>query len=134
MKLIPVLSFALFALCCFTMGCGGGSGSNSTSCSPTGLSVFPQAATVNHNSGSNAQQFGTTEILPTGCTTPTTTTTGITWSSSDPNDAPVNTTGLVTCLHATTGSATIIATLPGVTQPGVSGTTSLTGSASITCN
>jgi hypothetical protein len=132
MKSIPVLAFALFALCCVTVGCGGGGGTTSTSCSPTALSVFPQTATVNHNSGSNAQQFGSTEIVPTGCTTPAAT--GVTWSSSDPNDAPVNTTGLVTCLHATTGAATIIATLPGVTQPGVSGTTSLTGSASITCN
>jgi len=124
------LSSALLVLCFAILGCGSGS---STNCDPTAISVFPNNVTITLPSGDNAQQFGTTVIVPAGCTPPTESASSFTWTTSDPVDVPITSTGFATCVNKTPSNVIVTATLSGVTQQGVSGTVSLTGTASITC-
>jgi hypothetical protein len=130
MKTIYLSTSALLVVCSMLLGCGGGS---STNCDPTGISVFPNNVTITIPSGNNAQQFGTTVVVPAGCTPPTESPSSFTWTTSDPVDVPITSTGIATCVNKTPSNVIVTATLSGVTETGVNGTVSITGTASITC-
>lgn len=115
------------------MGCGG---SSTPVCKLTTISVSPPTAVANHTAVApgNMQEFlafDSTSIP--GCVHTLANLTTATWSVSDTTNVSISnvhdaTYGVATCKGATTGAATVTATVP------VGDGTNVTNTASLTCN
>jgi hypothetical protein len=124
----------LFLLYVVTLGCGG---KNSTpACKLTSINVSPVTATVDHIAAApgNTQHFDAFDSSSTpGCVTAQGNLTTATWSVSATTHISISnvhdaTYGVATCKAATTGAATITATVP------VGDGTNVTNNSSLTCN
>jgi hypothetical protein len=102
MKTSFVFPAAIF-LTLVSIGCGGSSNNN---CTITAI-VTPASAIADHNAASpgNQIQFSTSSTVSGNC--PLTPDTLGTWSTSDPGNTSTSSSGLATCLSATTTPATI---------------------------
>ena len=114
-------------------GCGGGD----PPCSPIpGVRVSPQSATVDHQAAppGNSQKFLAFGVASAGCVVPLSNLLNVTWSVSDTTNVSISnandaTFGTATCLGATSGPATITATLLASANNGQS----VSGTAALTC-
>jgi hypothetical protein len=130
------LFFGLLILCVATIGCGGKS--STPACKLTAINVFPKTATVDHTAVApgNAQHFDAFASSSTpalGCFEALGSLQNATWSVSDSTNVSISnvqdaTFGNATCKGATTGAATVKATVP------VGDGTNVTNTASLTCN
>ena len=121
----------------FIMGCGGKS-PTTPACKLIAINVSPASATINHSAAApgNTQHFDafasdSTPVL--GCFEALGSLQTATWSVSDNINVSVSnihdsTFGTATCKAATSGAATITATVP------VGDGTSVSNTASLTCN
>lgn len=119
-----------------TMGCGGKS--STPVCKLTAINVSPGTATINHTAvpPGNTQHFdafaaSSTPVL--GCFEALGNLQTATWSVSDTTNVSISnvhdgTFGTATCKAATSGAATVTATVP------VGDGTSVSNTASLTCN
>ena len=120
-----------------TMGCGGKS-SSTPACKLLAINVSPASATINHSAVApgNTQHFDAFASASTpalGCFEALGSLQTATWSVSDNINVSVSnihdsTFGTATCKAATSGAATITATVP------VGDGTSVSNTASLTCN
>ena len=129
----------LFAGLCLlyfaTMGCGGKS-PITLACKITAINVSPASATISHTAPppGNTQHFDAFAAAVTpGCVVSQGNLTTGTWSVSDNINVSISnvqgaTFGTATCNGATSGPATVTATVPAVDG------TSVTKTASLTCN
>jgi hypothetical protein len=126
-------SLGLFFLGVAFIGCGG---SSSPVCKLTAINVFPKTATVDHTAAApgNTQHFDAFDAtsIP-GCVHTLSNLTTATWSVSDTTNVSISnvhdaTYGTATCKGATTGAATVTATVP------VGDGTNVSNTASLTCN
>ena len=126
-------SLGLFFLGVALIGCGG---SSAPVCKLTTISVSPATAVANHTAAApgNMQHFDAfdTTSIP-GCVHTLSNLTNATWSVSDTTNISISnvqdaTYGTATCKGATTGAATVTATVP------VGDGTNVTNTASLTCN
>ena len=103
MKTLLLFLAAIF-LSVFTIGCGGSTTQNS--CFITAI-VAPVSAISDHNAAppDDQVQFATVSSVSGNC--PLTPDTVGTWSTSAPGNTSIDSTGLATCLGATTTPATI---------------------------
>jgi hypothetical protein len=132
-------STGLFAGACLlyfaTMGCGGKS-PITLACKITAINVFPTSATISHTAPSpgNTQHFDAfASAVTPGCVLSQGNLTTGTWSVSDNINVSISnvqgsTFGTAICNGATSGAATVTATVP------AGDGTSVTNTASITCN
>lgn len=134
-------SKGLFAGACLlyfaSMGCGGKS-PTTTTCKLTAIKVFPASATISHTAPppGNTQHFDAFASAATpalGCFEALGNLQNATWSVSDSTNVSISnvhdaTFGNATCTGATTGAATVTATVP------VGDGTNVTNTASLTCN
>lgn len=124
----------LFMLFVAIVGCGGKSGN--PVCTLTAINVFPKTATVDHTAVApgNTQHFDAFAASATpGCVVALSNLTTATWSISDTTNISISnvhdaTYGTATCKAATTGAATVTATVP------AGDGTNVTNTASLTCN
>jgi len=113
------------------LGCGG---KTTTMCKITAIRVSPATATVSHTAAppANAQHFDAFQTAaPAGCAFQQSNLTTATWSVSDTTNISISnvhdaTYGTATCNGATTGAATVTATVPAGDGTNVSNTASLT--------
>lgn len=126
--------FAGLCLLCFaTIGCGGKS---TVVCNLTAINVFPKTATVDHTAVApgNTQHFDAFAATATpGCFVTLGNLTTASWSVSDNTNVSISnvhdaTFGTATCKGATSGAATVTATVP------VGDGTNVTNTALLTCN
>ncbi|MGZ4871800.1 MAG: hypothetical protein ACXV5R_05995 [Candidatus Angelobacter sp.] len=130
-------SCGLFFLYFVLAGCGGKS-TTTPVCKLTAINVFPRTATIDHTAvaPANAQHFdafaaSATPVL--GCFEALGSLQTATWSVSDTTNISISnvhdaTFGTATCKAATSGAATVTATVP------VGDGTNVTNTASLTCN
>ena len=127
----PVRLVVLLALTWLTialMGCG------TPSCTFVAVKIAPQTASADHGAVPPANGLTFTAVgatVPPGCALTHTNPANVTWSVSDSVHATISnahdrTNGTAACLGATTGAATVTATMP-------SGNRTLRGSATLTC-
>ncbi|MBZ5504838.1 MAG: hypothetical protein LAO78_05055 [Acidobacteriia bacterium] len=115
-------------------GCGGKS--TSTVCKLTAINVFPRIATVDHTAVApgNTQHFDAFVATATpGCAVTLSNLTTATWSVSDTTNVSISnvhdaTYSTATCNGATTGAATVTATVP------AGDGTNVVNTAALTCN
>jgi len=123
----------LFMFLVAMVGCGGNS---APACKVTAIKVFPATATISHTAPppGNTQHFDAFESAATpGCLFAQSNLTSATWSVSDTTNVSISnvqgaTFGTATCNGATSGAATVTATVP------AGDGTSVTNTASLTCN
>ena len=112
-------------------GCGGKS---ATMCRINSINVSPATATANHTAAppANMQHFDAfISSEPAGCVFIQSNLTNATWSVSDTTNVSISnvrdaTYGTATCKGATSGAATVTATVPAGDGTNVSNTASLT--------
>jgi hypothetical protein len=129
----------LFAGLCLlyfaTLGCGGKS-PIILACKITAVNVFPSSATVSHTAPppGNTQHFDAfASAVTPGCVVSQGNLTTAVWSVSDTTNISISnvqgaTYGTATCNGATSGAATVTATVP------AGDGTNVTNTASLTCN
>ena len=129
----------LFAGACLlyfaTMGCGGKS-PITLACKITAINVFPASATISHTAPppGNAQHFDAfASAVTPGCVVSQSNLTTAVWSVSDTTNISISnvqgaTFGTATCNGATSGPATVTATVP------AGDGTNVTNTASLACN
>jgi len=126
-RLVPCFLFTVL------LGCGGKS---ATVCKINSINVSPATATVNHAAAppANTQHFDAfIASEPSGCAFILSNLTTATWSVSDTTNVSISnvhdaTYGTATCKGATSGAATVTATVP------AGDGTNVVNTAALTCN
>ena len=124
---------SVFVFLVAIVGCGGNS---APACKLTAINVFPKTATVDHAAVApgNTQHFDAFAASASpGCAVALSNLTTATWSVSDNTNVSISnvhdaTYGTATCKGATSGAATVTATVP------AGDGTNVVNTAALTCN